>query len=184
MLNIFTRNWWVFLLRGLLAVLFGLLALIWPEITLITLVILFGVFVLLEGVLNLMIGIASSETSRRWWITLIEGILGIGIAILTFICPDITAVVLLYFIAAWALLTGFMEIFAAIRLRRMIKQEWIMIMSGVLSIIFAILLFVFPGESAISLIWLIGIFAIVIGVLLIILSFRLRRLNREDRMVA
>lgn len=184
MLSIFTKNWWVFALRGLLAIIFGVLALIWPGITLVTLVILFGVFILLEGILNLVIGITSSDTNRRWWLTLIEGILGIGIAILTFIWPNITAVVLLYFIAAWALLTGLMEIFAAIRLRRMIEQEWVMILSGILSIIFAILLFVFPGESAISLVWLIGIFAIIIGFLLIILSFRLRKFHRENRMVA
>ena len=184
MFGIFTRNWWVFALRGLLAIIFGLLALIWPEITIITLVILFGVFILLEGILNLVIGIASSETNRRWWVTLLQGILGIGIAILTFIWPDITAIILLYFIAAWALLTGFMQIFTAIQLRRMIEREWMMILSGALSIILAILLFVFPGESAISLVWLIGIFTIILGILLIILSFRLRKFHREDQMVA
>ena len=184
MFAIFTRNWWIFLLRGMLAVLFGILALIWPEITLITLVILFGVFVLMEGLLNLIIGIASSEANRRWWVTLIEGVLGIAIAILTFIWPDLTAVVLLYFIAAWALITGVLEIIAAIRVRRMIENEWLMILNGVVSIIFALLLFIFPGESAISLVWLIGLFAILAGFLLIILSFRLRKFRNEEARMA
>lgn len=184
MFSIFTRNWWVFLLRGLLAVIFGVLALVWPEITLITLVILFGGFVLLEGILNLLIGIVSSETNRRWWVTLIEGILGIGVAVLTFVWPNLTAVVLLYFIAAWALITGILEIMTAIRLRRMLEREWVMILNGAISIIFALLLFIFPGESAISLVWLFGVFVIIIGILLIILGFRLRKFRHEDQVVA
>ena len=183
MFVIFTKNWWVFLLRGLLAILFGGLAVIWPEITLVTLVILFGAFVFLEGLLNLVIGIASSETNRRWWMTLLEGVLGIIIAILTFIWPDLTAVVLLYFIAAWALITGVMEIITAIRLRQMIAREWAMIVSGILSILFGSLLFVFPGESAISLVWLIGLFSMLIGILLIILGFRLRKFQNENQVV-
>lgn len=184
MLEIFTRNWWVFLLRGLIAVIFGVLALVWPEITLITLVILFGGFILLEGILNLLIGITSSETNRRWWVTLIEGILGISVAVLTFVWPNLTAVVLLYFIAAWALITGILEILAAITLRRMLEREWVMILNGALSIIFALLLFIFPGETAISLVWLIGIYAIIIGILLIILGIRLRKFRHEDQVVA
>lgn len=180
MLAIFTKNWWVFLLRGLFAVVFGILALIWPEITLITLMFLFGVFVLLEGLLNLLIGIASSETNRRWWMTLVEGVLGIVIAILTFVYPNLTAVVLLYFIAAWGLITGVLEFLAAIRLRRLIENEWLMIINGLVSIIFALLLFIFPDESAISLVWLIGLFEILAGFLLIILSFRLRKYRDED----
>ena len=100
--------------------------------------ILFGAFVFLEGLLNLVIGIASSETNLRWWMTLLDGVLGIIIAILTFIWPDLTAVLLLYFIAAWALTTGVMEIITAFRLRQMIEREWAMIVSGILSILFGV----------------------------------------------
>ena len=184
MFAVLTKNWWVFALRGLLAILFGVLALIWPEITILSLVILFGVFVLLEGILNLVIGIASSGTNQRWWLALLEGLVGVGIALLTFFWPNVTAVALLYFIAAWALISGVMEIFTAIRVRKMIDNEWAMILNGILSIVFGILLFVFPGESAISLIWLIGIFAIVIGILLFVLAFRLRQHRHENQMAA
>ncbi|MDY6867852.1 MAG: HdeD family acid-resistance protein [Chloroflexota bacterium] len=183
MFSIIVRNWWVFLVRGLLAVIFGVLALIWPEITLITLMILFGIFVLMEGILNLVIGVATSDTNRRWWVTLIEGILDIVIAILTFVWPDITAVVLLYFIAAWALLSGVLEIILAIRIRQMIEREWAMILGGILSIIFSVLLFVFPSEGAISLLMLIGIYSIIIGILFVILGFRIRKFGREDQII-
>jgi uncharacterized membrane protein HdeD (DUF308 family) len=106
------------------------------------------------------------------------------VAVLTFVWPNLTAVVLLYFIAAWALITGILEILAAIRLRRMLEREWVMILNGALSIIFALLLFIFPGETAISLVWLIGIYAIIIGILLIILGIRLRKFRHEDQVVA
>jgi uncharacterized membrane protein HdeD (DUF308 family) len=181
MFSIFTKNWWVFALRGLFALVFGVLALVWPEITLISLVTMFGVFVLLDGILDLVAGFASTSTNKRWWVMILEGLLDIGVAMLTFFWPNITAVVLLYLIAAWSVIMGIMEIIAAIQIRKEIEDEWRMILSGAISVLFGIVLFIYPGASAISMVWLIGVFAIFFGVLLILLAFRLRKLGRESQ---
>jgi uncharacterized membrane protein HdeD (DUF308 family) len=103
---------------------------------------------------------------------------------MTFFWPDLTAVVLLYFIAAWALFSGVMEIIAAVRIRRMIENEWVMILNGILSVLFGLVLFVLPEAGALSPIGLIGIFAIIIGILLLILGFRLRKMARDTKMAA
>jgi len=179
MFSIFTKNWWVFALRGLFAIIFGVLALVLPEITLISLVLMFGVFALLDGILDLVVGFATTSTNKRWWAKILEGLLGIGVALLTFIWPNITAIVLLYFIAAWSVIMGFMEIIAGIQIRKEIEDEWRMILSGAISVLFGIVLFIYPGASAISMVWLIGIFTVFFGVLLISLGFRLRKLGRE-----
>jgi uncharacterized membrane protein HdeD (DUF308 family) len=110
---------------------------------------------------------------------LLEGVAGIVLGLLTFFWPNITALVLLYFIAAWALITGIFEIVAAIQFRRIISGEWTMILGGLLSVVFGILLFVFPGAGAVSMVWLIGIYAIAFGILEIIFAFRLRSLRHE-----
>lgn len=179
MLEKFTNNWWMFAVRGVAAVIFGVLAIIWPKETILALVLLFGAYALVDGIFSVFVGIASSRYFERWWAVLLEGVVGIIIGVLTFFYPNITGLALLYFIAAWALITGIFEIVAAIQLRRVITNEWAMILSGVLSIIFSILLFVFPSASAVSLVWLIGIYAIVFGITLIILAFRLRGLRKE-----
>jgi uncharacterized membrane protein HdeD (DUF308 family) len=179
MLSMFTRNWWTFALRGLVAVIFGILALIWPEQTVLALVLLFGAFALADGILAVIAGIASHRYFESWWAMLLRGVLGILIGLLTFLWPNTTALVLLYFIAAWAVLTGIFEIVAAIQLRRLIAGEWAMILSGLLSILFGVLLFVFPGAGAVALVWLIGVYAIAFGILLIVLALRLRGLRRE-----
>jgi len=184
MLKILQKNWWVFGLRGLLSIIFGVLALVWPEITLLTLVTLFGVFVLVDGVLDLLAGFASAESNRRWWVLILEGLVEIGVALMTFFWTDITAIVLLYFIAAWAVLSGLMEIIAAVQLRRMIENEWAMILGGILSIVLGVLLIIFPQAGAVSLTWLIGIFAIIFGILFVILAFQLRKNWRETKRTA
>jgi len=184
LLRILQKNWWVFGLRGLLSIIFGGLALVWPEITLLTLVTLFGVFVFVDGVLDLIAGFASAESNKRWWMLLLEGLVEIGVALLTFFWTDITAIVLLYFIAAWAVLSGLIEIIAAVQLRRMIEQEWSMILGGILSIVLGVLLFIFPEAGAVSLTWLIGIFAIIFGVLFVILALQLRKNWRETKRTA
>jgi uncharacterized membrane protein HdeD (DUF308 family) len=139
----------------------------------------FGAYALVEGIFAVIAGIAARGYFDRWWAVLLEGMVGIVIGLLTFFWPNITALVLLYFIAAWALITGIFEIVAAIQLRRVITGEWMYILGGLLSIIFGILLFVFPGAGAVSMIWMIGIYAIVFGISLIIFAFRLRGLGHE-----
>jgi uncharacterized membrane protein HdeD (DUF308 family) len=179
MLEKFTQNWWMFAVRGAVAIIFGVLALIWPGQTLQALVLVFGAYALVDGIFAMIAGITARKYFDRWWAVLLEGIAGVAIGVLTFFYPNITALVLLYFIAAWALITGIFEIVAAIQLRRVITNEWMYILGGLLSIIFGILLFVFPGAGAVSVVWLIGIYAIVFGISEILFAFRLRGLRHE-----
>jgi uncharacterized membrane protein HdeD (DUF308 family) len=177
------RNWWVVALRGIVAIIFGLLALIWPGLTLFVLIALFGAYALVDGIFAVIAGIASYGRNERWWAVLLEGIAGIVLGLLTFFYPGTTALVLVFFIAAWALITGVFEIAAAIRLRKEIEGEWMMVLSGLLSIIFGLFLVVAPGAGALGLTLVIGAYAIVFGILLIILAFRLRGLPRDERTI-
>ena len=179
MLDKIARNWWLYAVRGLVAVIFGTLALIWPEQAKVVLVLLFGAYVLVDGSFAAIAGIASYRYFELWWAVLLEGVAGIIVGLLTFFWPNITGLVLVYFVAAWALITGVFEIWAASQLRRLIMGEWALILSGLLSILFGVLLFVFPGAGAVSLVWLIGIYAIFYGILLVLLAFRLYGLRHE-----
>ena len=140
---------------------------------------MFGAYALVDGIFAMFAGIASHRYFERWWAVLLEGVAGVVIGLLTFFWPNITALVLLYFIAAWALITGIFEIVAAIQLRRVITGEWMLILGGLLSILFGVLLFVFPVAGAVSVVWLIGIYAVVFGISEIIFAFRLHGLRRE-----
>jgi uncharacterized membrane protein HdeD (DUF308 family) len=146
MLAILARNWWVFLLRGVAAIIFGILAIIWPLLTLQVLILLFGAYALVDGVFTVIAGIAAHERNQRWWVLLLQGIAGIIVGVITFFWPGLTALVLLYFIAAWEIITGVMEIIAAIQLRRIIENEWLMIITGIASILFGFILYIFPGR--------------------------------------
>lgn len=179
MLVMLARNWWVFLLRGLVAVIFGVLAIVWPEITLLTLIALFGVYALVDGIFAIVAGISSYGEHERWWAILLAGLAGILFGGLTLFWPRVTATVLVYFIAAWAVVTGIFTVLGAIQLRRVIRGEGWLILSGILSIVFGIFLFVYPGASALGMVLLIGAYAIVFGIIEIILAFRLRRLGKE-----
>jgi uncharacterized membrane protein HdeD (DUF308 family) len=179
MLEKIVRNWWLFAVRGVIAVIFGIVALIRPEQILQALVLVFGAYVLVDGIFTVIAGIASYRYFKRWWAVLLEGAVGIVIGLLTFFWPNITALALLYYIAAWALITGIFEIVAAIQLRRVITGEWALILSGLLSMVFGVLLFVFPAAGAVSMVWMIGVYAILFGITLIILAFRLRSLRHE-----
>lgn len=181
MLAILARNWWVFLLRGVAAVIFGILAIVWPLLTLQVLILPFGAYALVDGVFTVMAGIAAHEHNQRWWVLLLHGMAGIIVGVITFFWPGLTALVLLYFIAAWAIITGVTEIVAAIQLRRIIENEWLMILTGIASLIFGLILFIFPGAGALSLVWLIGVYSIIFGLLLIFLSLRLRGLHQPPR---
>jgi uncharacterized membrane protein HdeD (DUF308 family) len=168
------RNWWVVLLRGLAAVLFGLLTLFAPEISLTALVLLFGAYALVDGVLALVSAVRRRGQAEHWWMLLLEGVAGIGVGVVTFVWPGISALALLYLIAAWALVTGTLEIIAAVRLRKAITGEWLLALSGIASVAFAVLLVIFPGPGALAVVLLIGAYALVAGGVLIALAFRLR----------
>ena len=165
--------WWLIALRGLLAVSFGLAALIWPNLTLVSLVFLFGAYLLADGLLAVIAGLTRHNGSRPWWLLLIEGFIGIAAGVLTFLSPGLTAIALLYLIAVWAVVTGMVEIVSAIRLRADIKNERLLALSGVLSVVLGVVLVIWPGASALGLVWLIGAYALVFGLLQIGLGFRL-----------
>jgi uncharacterized membrane protein HdeD (DUF308 family) len=172
-----TRNWFLFVLRGAVAVLFGLGAWAWPDLTLAVLIALFGAYALVDGVFAVAAGLAHRGEDRRWWAELLVGVAGIAVGVLTFAWPGATALTLLYLIASWALVSGVMEIAAAIELRRAIDNEWLLGLGGAASVLFGLLLFVNPGSGALSVIWLIGAYAVLFGALLIALGLRLRAMR-------
>ena len=172
-----SRHWWAFLLRGLAAVLFGVLAIAWPGLTLTVLVLFWGAYALVDGVLALVAAMRTPHDHR--WGLVLEGVAGIGAGLVTFFYPDLTALVLVYIIAAWAVITGVLELFVAIRLRRVIQNELWLILGGVASLVFGFVLFAAPGAGALALVWLIAAYAIIFGVLLIALAFRLHGLGQH-----
>ena len=174
--EVLTRNWWLIALRGLVAVIFGLLAFFWPGITLLTLVFLFGWFALVNGILSLFVAAKARKKSRIASLIL-GGLLSILAGLLTFFMPGITALGLLILIAAWAIVNGVMEIVAAIKLRKVITNEWLLILAGIASVVFGVLLFLQPAAGALVLVWWIGSFALVFGILLLILAFKMRNLK-------
>ncbi|MDQ3466706.1 MAG: HdeD family acid-resistance protein [Chloroflexota bacterium] len=176
MLGLLARNWWALALRGVLAILFGVIAWIWPDLTVRALVLLFGAYALVDGVFAI-VAAATGAGGRRWWALVIEGLLGIAVGLITMVWPDLTALALLYFIASWAIITGVLEIFAAFELRREIEGEWLLGLGGLASILFGLILIVFPGDGALALIWLIGAYAIFFGALLIGLAWRVRSMG-------
>ena len=171
---VLTRNWWALALRGLAAIVFGIVALVVPHITLVALIALFGAYALVDGIFALVSAVRAAEHRTRWWPLLLEGLAGVVLGVLTFFWPGLTALVLLYFIASWAIITGVFEILAAIELRREISGEWVLALTGVLSVLFGLLLYAFPGAGALTVVWLIGAYALVFGVLLVGLALSLR----------
>jgi uncharacterized membrane protein HdeD (DUF308 family) len=171
MLHTLTANWWALALRGLVAVLFGLLTFFLPGITLVTLVLLFGAYALADGVFNV---IAFFRVASHQWALLIEGVIGIIAGVLTFAWPAITAIALLYLVAFWAMLTGIFEIIAGVRLRKAIANEWLLLVMGVLSFVFGLLILIAPVVGALAIVLWIGAYALVFGVFLLALAFRLR----------
>jgi uncharacterized membrane protein HdeD (DUF308 family) len=172
----FAKNWWAVSLRGLAGILFGIITFLAPGISLAALVLLFGAYAFADGVLAIVSAVRRRGTDR-WWLLLLEGLVGIAAGILTILWPGITALALLYVIAAWALVTGAFEIAAAIRLRKAISGEWLLALSGVLSIALGVLLILAPGPGALALVIWIGAYAFVFGALLFALGFRLKGLG-------
>lgn len=174
MLHALAKCWWLLLLRGIAAIVFGALAFIWPGLTLVTLVLLYGAFALVDGVLSLVAAFTgSTKPVPTWWLVVV-GLLGIGVGAVTFLWPGITAILLVLFIGAWALVHGVFEIIGAIQLRKEIDNEWMLILGGVLSVIFGAIILIAPGAGALGLVWAIAGYSIVFGILLVALSLRLR----------
>ena len=174
MVHTLKLNWWLLALRGLVAVLFGVLAFMWPGATLITLVWLFGAFALVNGILSLVLAAKTPKGYPKVGSLIFGGLLGILAGLLAFVMPGITALGLLILIAAWAIVTGIMELVAAVRLRKIINNEWLLVLAGIASVVFGVILLFQPAAGALALIWLIGAWAFVFGILLMILAFRMR----------
>jgi uncharacterized membrane protein HdeD (DUF308 family) len=169
-----TRNWWLILLRGLAAIAFGIVCFVWPAISLLVLVFLWGAYAIIDGV-----GAMVSGARSNWWSMLLVGAVSVLAGLIAFFWPGITALAMLYLIAAWAVVRGVAEIASAIRLRHEIKNEWLLILGGAISILFGVLVALFPGAGVLSVLWIIGVFAIAFGIVAVALSLRLRSLRRE-----
>src|ERR1700742_4231352 len=154
-LPLLAKYWWLILLRGIAAIVFGILAFIWPGITLLTLILFYGAFALADGVLALAHAIMGGNVGSRWWLALV-GVAGIAAGLVTFFMPGVTALVLLIFIACWAIALGIFQIIGAIRLRKEIDNEWLIGLSGALSVLFGIVLLAAPGAGVLGLIWVIA----------------------------
>jgi len=170
-----SRGWWLLLLRGIVAVAFGVLVWARPGISLAALTLVFGAYCMADGILGVWTALAGPRDHEYWWLLLLGGLLGIGIGLLTFLAPGITALALLFYIAIWAVATGVLEISAAIRLRKEIGNEWLLLLSGLASVVLGVLLAAQPAAGVLAVLWLIGAYAIVFGVLLLLLAFKLRR---------
>ena len=179
LLSFVANRWWVVLLRGICAVVFGILAFVWPGLTLLSLVLLYGAYALVDGLLSIACGVAGSAAPRSWWVMITVGLLGVAAGIVTFLYPGITAVVLLVIIAFAAIGRGVFEIATGIRLRKEIEGEFWLILGGVLSLVFGVFLLLRPGVGALAVVWLIGAYAIVFGIVAMMLSFRLRALQER-----
>lgn len=175
------RNWWAVALRGVAAILLGLIALLWPAITLSILMLLLAAFAFVGGILLVISAIRDGLNHSHAWTLLIEGIIGIAVGILAFSWPGMTALFLLYLIAAWAIFTGIFEIVASLQIRREIANEWLLAIAGVASVIFGFLLIVWPVAGAVALLWVIAIYAIIFGFLLLSLAVRLRNWSHVQR---
>ena len=177
MLTTLAEYWWTLVLRGVAAVIFGILAYVWPGITFTVLVLFFGAYALWDGVFAL-IAAFRTQAERRWPLVL-EGLVGIAAGVLTFIWPGAATVALLIIIGAWALVTGIFEIVAAIRLREEIEGEWLLLVSGLLSVLFGIAIAIWPAAGLVAVTWLIGAYSIIFGILLMVLGFRLRNWGKQ-----
>jgi uncharacterized membrane protein HdeD (DUF308 family) len=168
------RNWGWVVVRGVAAVIFGVLALVLPGVTLAALILLWGAYALADGILALIAAFRIRDRGKPFWAMVVVGILGVGAGIVTFMWPAITALLLLTFIAAWSLVMGVFQIVAAIRLRKVIEHEWLLGVSGVLAIIFGVLMLISPGAGALAVLWIIAAYAIAFGIVLIALGLRLK----------
>lgn len=177
---VLARNWWSLIIRGLAAILLGVITVFSPGITLGALVLVFGIYALIDGLVSIAGAVKAIQKHERWGTLIFEGIAGIAVFIITIAWPAITALSLVYVIAAWALVTGVFEIAAAIRLRKQIEGEWLLALAGVASLILGVLMIAVPLAGALAIALWVGAYAFVFGILLVVLGFRLRNWARES----
>ena len=171
--TVLVRNWWALALRGVLAMLFGVIAFVLPGVTLAVLIALFGAYALVDGFLSIVAGVKAAEHHERFGSLLWRGIVGIAAGLAALALPAVTAIVLTLIIGVWAIVTGVLEIVAAVHLHRA-HGEWLLIMNGVLSVVFGLALVVAPGFGLLTLVWIVGGYAIFFGLIMLTLAVRLR----------
>jgi len=179
LLGTLAENWWLLLLRGLVAIAFGVVAFLWPNITLMALTYLWGAYAIIDGAIAIWaaFNLSGGDAGPRWWLGL-TGVVGILAGIVAFVYTGMTALVLLMFIAVWAIIIGALQLYAAVQLRKMIENEWLLVLCGLLSIAFGALLIAWPSTGALAVIWTIAWYAVFFGCLLIGLAFRLKTYKR------
>lgn len=175
------RVWWAVALRGALAVAFGIMAFLWPGLFWLAVVVTFAAYALVDGVFALVAAVRGDRDAGPRWALVLEGVVSIGAGVAAFAWPGITELALLWVIAGWAIATGVLAIVAAVRLRKEIRGEWALALSGILSIALGFGLALLPGPGLLGIAWWVGANSIVFGVLLVVLGFRLRGLAREAR---
>lgn len=174
MSHVIIRNWWSLVIRGLIAILFGAMTLIWPGITLDVLAIFFGAYALIDGVLSLIGAVRASSAHERWGALVLEGVAGLFAGVITLFWPAMTIFALIVIIGAWAIVTGIFELVAAWRLRKHVSGEWMLALVGAASTVFGIMLLIAPLTGALVLAIWIGAYALIFGVMMVALGFRLR----------
>lgn len=174
-----TNRWWLLVLQGILAIAFGVTAWVWPDLTVITLVILFGAYALSGGVMFLAAAYGAHKEGDNPWPFVFRGVLGIATGVVVAVWPDISALSLLYVVAAYAVVIGIYEVVTAIELRKLIDNEWFLALAGLASIAFGVIAAIYPGDGAVALVWTIGVYAVFFGTLLVALGFRLHGLGRR-----
>lgn len=168
------RNWWLLAIRGVAAILFGIAAFAWPGLTVALLVLMFGAYVLIDGIAGIIDSIRYRDRLKHWWLWLLDGAISAAVGALILLMPGVTAYVLLILIATWAIVGGVLRIIAALQLREQVRGEWLLGLGGVLSVLFGIVLIMAPAAGVLSMIWLIALWAVVFGVLFVMLALRLR----------
>lgn len=168
------RSWWLVVLRGALAVAFGVIALFWPGAALGALVLLFGAYALTDGAFAVVSAFRAAGRGMRWWPFALEGVIGVLAGLAALLFPGGAALALVTLLAVWAIMTGVLEIVAAVRLRREIENEWLLGLAGVLSLAFGVIVLFMPAAGAVAIAWTVGAYALLFGISLIVLGFRLR----------
>ena len=179
--GVLAQFWWALALRGAAGILFGILAFVMPALTLAVLVLLFGAYALVDGIFNVVAALSRRSGARPWWALLLAGLVGIVAGLVAFFMPGLTALALAYVIGIWAVVIGTLEIASAIRLRKVITNEWWLGLSGALAIVFGVLLMLVPGAGALAMVLWIGAYAFIYGVFLVLLGLRLRRHRRQGQ---
>jgi uncharacterized membrane protein HdeD (DUF308 family) len=171
---------WMLMLRGAIGILFGVLAIAWPGLTLLVLVTLFAVYALLGGVVSIAGAFRIRRVESKWWLPLLLGIVSIVAGIYALLAPALTTLVLVLVMGANAIITGALDIALAVRLRKVLRWQWLLVLGGVVSILFGVLVFARPDAGALALVWMVSLYALITGVLLFAQGLRMRREARND----